>query len=123
MRVAVEKLPGVDAVRVSLNEGYADITFAESNAVTVTQVRDAIRRNGFTPREARVRIRGRIAPGEGGLALDAPGAGRFALTGDSAILDRLRGGGPAPTTLEGDIAETGIPAIRVRRVEAGPPLR
>ena len=52
MRVAVRKLDGVRSVTVSLNDGYADILLASQNTVTVERIREAIRRNGFTPREA-----------------------------------------------------------------------
>jgi len=52
VRVAVRKLDGVRSVTVSLNDGYADILLTSQNTVTVERIREAIRRNGFSPREA-----------------------------------------------------------------------
>ena len=60
MRVAVRKLDGVRSVTVSLNDGYADILLASQNTVTVERIREAIRRNGFSPREALVRVSGTV---------------------------------------------------------------
>lgn len=47
MRVAVQKLEGVEEVEVSLNEGYAEIALAPRSGVTVEGVRRVIRDNGF----------------------------------------------------------------------------
>lgn len=60
MRVAVEKIPGVEDVTVSLNEGMTVVRFSRVNRVTVSQVRRAIREKGFTPKDAEVHVRGRI---------------------------------------------------------------
>lgn len=73
MRVAVKKLEGVEQVDVSLNIGLAVITFAPDNRVTVEQVREAIRKNGFTPKEAEVRLAGRVSETGGKLILQVPG--------------------------------------------------
>lgn len=119
MRVALEKLPGVDSARVSLNDGYAEIAFAPGNTLTVTQLREAIRKNGFTPRDARATVRGRIVAGDGGgLILEAPGAGRFALGAERGALERVRplaaeGG---VTALEGTVPENEPGTLRLDRL-------
>ena len=80
MRVAVKKLDGVDSVDVSLNEGLAAVWFMSENRVTVKQVRDAIRSNGFTPKSADIRVRGRVVEANGTLTLEASGQSvRFLL--------------------------------------------
>jgi copper chaperone CopZ len=79
VRVAVEKIPGVDSVRVSLNDGYADIHLAPENTVTVARVRETIRNNGFTPKEARIRVTGSVMQLDDAPALSVAGAQRFRL--------------------------------------------
>jgi copper chaperone CopZ len=116
VRVAVRNLPGVDSVRVSLNEGYADVRFEPGSTVTVEQVREAIRKNGFTPREAQVRVRGRVTARGGDLVLEAPGAGSYVLTGAAELLARLQPADPVVRTLEGVVAERPSTAIRVTGV-------
>lgn len=48
----MEKLPGVESAKVSLNEGRAIIQLRAGNAVTMAQVRQSVERNGFTPQQA-----------------------------------------------------------------------
>ncbi|MBI4541363.1 MAG: heavy-metal-associated domain-containing protein [Gemmatimonadetes bacterium] len=69
MRVAVQKLEGVEAIEVSLNRGLAVIRFRPDNALTVDQVRQVIQQSGFTPKEAEVRIAGRLTEQQGRLIL------------------------------------------------------
>lgn len=73
VRVAVKKIEGVESVDVSLNGGLAVIRLAPENRVSVDQLRDAIRRNGFTPRDAEVRVTGKVVERDGRLALAVPG--------------------------------------------------
>lgn len=75
MRVAVKKLDGVDSVAVSLNEGLAVVRLRPENRLTLEQVRTAIRANGFTPKGAEIRVRGRVIEENGSLALELPGQG------------------------------------------------
>ncbi len=77
MRVAVGKLPGVDSVRVSLNQGYALVFLSRDTDLSVEQVRSVIRNNGFTPKEAKVRVRGRLERRDGSLLLVVPPGGRL----------------------------------------------
>ncbi|MBW3564521.1 MAG: heavy-metal-associated domain-containing protein [Acidobacteria bacterium] len=60
MRVALQKIEGVDSVRVSLNEGIADVRLKEGNEVTIEQVRQIATDSGFTPRGAEVEVAGTI---------------------------------------------------------------
>ncbi|MGH7477006.1 MAG: heavy-metal-associated domain-containing protein [Longimicrobiales bacterium] len=73
VRVAVQKLPGVDTVAVSLNEGVASVRFAAEHRISIEQVREIIRSNGFTPKEAVVRIAGSVSERDGQAALRLPG--------------------------------------------------
>jgi copper chaperone CopZ len=73
VRVVVGKIEGVQSVKVSLKEGVATIQLAPSNRVTVFRIRDAIRSNGFTAREAEIRIAGSLVHRGDTLALIVPG--------------------------------------------------
>ena len=60
MRVAVEKMEGVTSAEVSLNEGEVVVSLEEDNHVRLDRLRQVIRDQGFTPREAEIRARGVI---------------------------------------------------------------
>lgn len=111
MRVAVEKIEGVEDARVSLNEGRVTATLAPDNSVTVAQIRAAIRHQGFSPREADIEVFGTIEEGgaveAGSRVLFVPGSGvRYALEPGPGFEGDL--GRPPPgarVTLHGRIAE------------------
>jgi copper chaperone CopZ len=81
VRVVVGKIDGVRSVKVSLKEGVATIQFAPANRVTLARIREAIRSNGFTPREAVVTVAGSLVPRGDTLTLAVPG------TGDAFVLE------------------------------------
>jgi copper chaperone CopZ len=57
---SLSRLPGVEKVTVSLNQGKASLILAPANRVTIQQIRTRIRDGGFTPKEAYVRAAGKI---------------------------------------------------------------
>jgi hypothetical protein len=71
--VAVKRIEGVESVDVSLNRGLAVIRLKPGNHVDLERVREAIRDNGFTPRDASVRVAGRVIERDGKPALAVPG--------------------------------------------------
>ncbi len=80
MRVVIGKIEGVRSVKVSLKEGVATIQFAPANRVTLARIREAIRSNGFTPREAELTVAGSLASRGDTLTLAVPETGDvFAL--------------------------------------------
>ena len=90
MRVAVGKIDGVRDVKVSLNEGLATIQFAPTNHVSIDQVRKAIRSNGFTPRQAEVRVAGLLVSEGDSLLLKVSGSDdAFALQDGAATVGLL----------------------------------
>lgn len=125
VRVAVRKIDGVDSVRVSLNEGLATIRFKPDSRVGVEQVREAIRRNGFTPKGADITIRGRLVEQGGALALQVVPADRpYSLVAGSEadVLGRMRRTAVGRVVVVyGGVAETrrgaAVDTIQVRRFE------
>ncbi len=92
MSVAIKRVEGVESVDVSLNEGFADIKLRDGNKVTVDQVREIIRKNGFTPKESTVRVRGKVIERNGKPTLEVGGQnGVLLLTGNVAELAKKAG--------------------------------
>ena len=79
MSVALQKIEGVENVDVSLNEGSATIKLKSHNKVTVEQVREVIRKNGFTPKDTRVRVAGKLIERNGKPALEVSGLDQVLL--------------------------------------------
>lgn len=102
----LKKLPGVTAVTVSLNQGKAVVELAAGNDIELAQIREVIRHNGFTPREAVIVMTGALERRADGPVL-AIGDTRHALatqdTELAAQLDALPEG--ALVTLEAIVAE------------------
>ena len=73
MRVAVQKLPGVESVNVSLERATTDIQLRAGNAITLEQLRRIIKNNGFTAKEATVTVAGTLIERGGQPALDVTG--------------------------------------------------
>ncbi len=110
MRVAVRNIDGIDSVEVSLNRGVVVIRLKPENRVTLAGIRDAIRENGFTPKEAEVRARGTVLDDSGHLALAMPGIHvAFRLAADSlasGIIDELHRVRGQDVTIDGRVPET-----------------
>ncbi|SRR5579884_2188531 len=71
--VALKKVPGVEAVDVSLNKGVAKIKLKPGNAVSVPQFWQLLHEKGYTPKVTAVSVRGELAGGAGRLQLKVSG--------------------------------------------------
>lgn len=80
----LKKLSGVTAVRVSLNEGKAVVSLAPDSRTTLAQIREVIRDNGFTPKDAEAKVAGRLVH-EGERVWIDTGSGRFVVEGGKAL--------------------------------------
>jgi copper chaperone CopZ len=60
VRGALKKFPGVESVDVSLNKGLATVKLKPGNTVRPQDFWETVRKNGFTPKEARVLVRGEV---------------------------------------------------------------
>ena len=105
VRVAVEKLDGVDKAEVSLDDGRVTVRFAPGNTVTIAELRRTIRHQGFTPKEARLTLSARIEVRSGSLVAIVPGSGvTYAVTADGQVHTRLSGSAGSTLILEGEVA-------------------
>ena len=66
MSVALQKIDGVDTVKVTLNDGKATVTFKPLNKVTLAQMRAVIEKNGFTPKAAAISATADVVADPGG---------------------------------------------------------
>jgi copper chaperone CopZ len=90
--VAIKKVDGVQDVKVSLNEGSAEVKLKDGNKVTVDQVRELIRKNGFTPKQSEVKVLGKVIERDGKPALDVTGLDLvYLLEGDASKLKGMIG--------------------------------
>jgi len=104
--VAVEKLDGVLDADVSLNEGRVRVTFAMDHAITVRQLREVIRGQGFSPKEAIVTVAGQVLENPEGRSLHVPGSGvTYALGGDLSELSGVSRSAEGSTVLVGTVGE------------------
>lgn len=65
----LQKLPGVNAAKVSLNKGKAFITLNPSNTLTLSGIQKEITDNGFSPRDADVLMKGVLEKINGKLVI------------------------------------------------------
>lgn len=72
MSVSLQKLEGVRAAKVSLNDGRAAIELEPGNKVTLADIREQVQRNGFTPQGATVTVRARVAAAGNRVRLEVP---------------------------------------------------
>ena len=60
VKVAVQKVDGVESVQLSLERAEADIRLKPENRVSLDQFRRIVKGNGFEPREAKVTVAGSV---------------------------------------------------------------
>jgi copper chaperone CopZ len=58
--VTIKKVQGVESVNVSLNKGLATVELKPSNTVLLQKLKDVVKKNGFTPKDAVVKAVGRL---------------------------------------------------------------
>jgi hypothetical protein len=75
------KLPGVESAEVSLDKASADIRLKADNRITLPQLREVLKKNGYPTRDAQIEARGRIGDAAGKLVFDL-------LNGSTMVLDR-----------------------------------
>jgi hypothetical protein len=75
VRVAVQKVNGVEKVRVSLKDGLTVLDLSSGNTVTLASLRQIIKNNGFVSKEANVVARGTPSTARGQSIFEVSGSG------------------------------------------------
>jgi hypothetical protein len=73
VRVAMQKVEGIQSAKVSLNDGLTILDLKGGNMVTLAQLRQIIKNNGFVSKEVRVRARGAATAAGGQPRFDVSG--------------------------------------------------
>lgn len=103
VRVALKKFSGVESVDVSLNKGLAAVKLKPGNTVKPRDLWEAIRKNGFTPKQTHVVVRGTIADGTVRKLTVAGSGEEFELRGDPKALDAAKATAGKVVIVEGDL--------------------
>jgi hypothetical protein len=109
------KLPGIESAEVSLTKATAEIRLKPDNRVTLPQLREVLKKNGYPTRDAEISGRGQIVEGDGRRVLDllngstmdlaeSAAAARLPLKQTIEIAGTSRGNGKGPETLTVNIA-------------------
>lgn len=69
----MQKIAGVQSVKVSLNDGLTILDLKPDNSVTLAKLRQVIKDNGFVSREAQIVARGSTAVADGRPVFDVSG--------------------------------------------------
>ena len=69
----MQKVEGIQSVRVSLNDGLTILDLKPDNSVTLAKLRQVIKNNGFVPKDAQVVARGSLAVADGHPVFDVSG--------------------------------------------------
>ncbi len=90
VRGALKKIPGVESVDVSLNKGLATVKLKAGNVATISQFWETVRRNGFTPKQTKVVVRGSLLNSSNNLSLKVSGSNQsHPLVLDVGLRDKL----------------------------------
>jgi len=89
VHATISRIAGVESVEVSMRRGGADIHLLPGNTVSVAQLRAAIRKAGYEPKETWLRARGEVAVDQGALVLKLAGQAPLRLEASAS-------GGPVP---------------------------
>jgi copper chaperone CopZ len=109
VKVAVQKVDGVESVQLSLEHAEADIRLKPENRVSLDQFRRIVKGNGFEPREAKVIVAGSVRNTGGRLTFEVPGTSAplvIATSGSApAVYKQLESSaaGGAPVEITGTV--------------------
>lgn len=82
----LKKMDGLQNVRVSLNDGKAYLELSEKNSLSLSQIQDEVKKNGFSAKKAEVVVEGTLINKNGGFELET-GTETYII--DTSISDDL----------------------------------
>jgi len=71
--VALKKVPGVETVNVSLNQGLATVKLKPGNTLSVPRFWELLHEKGYTPKATAISVRGEVSGTPGTLQLKVTG--------------------------------------------------
>lgn len=112
IHVSMKGIQGVEQVDVDLNTGLVAVQLAPGNAAAMRQFNQAVEKNGFTHKDAKVVVRGRITGTASAPFLEVTGTSdRYALTGTTGHAGSYVGklvtvAGVLPQVAKGKVPDT-----------------
>ena len=112
IHVSMTGIKGVNKVDVDLNTGLVTVQLAPGNSAAMQQFNQAVEKNGFTHKDAKVVVRGKIAGTASSPVLEVTGTNdKYALAGSGANMVSLIGktvsvSGTLPQAPKGKIPDT-----------------
>lgn len=105
----LQELDGVQVVTISLNNGSAEIRLAPENRQTLATIRKRSEDNGFTPKDAKVKLNGIAREKDGKLVIEVESGESYVLQPSAeakGLLEQLRKEKLGkPVTVVGSIGE------------------
>lgn len=98
MRVALEKVEGIETVSVTLKRGVAHLTLKKGNTVSLADLRRIIKEAGYSSRDATIAVVGIVHTGRQGLTLE--------VQGTREVFDLVAEHGKPPADLERGVDRT-----------------
>ena len=113
VRVALMKFPGVESADVSLNKGLATVKLKPGNAIRPSELWESIRKNGNTPKDTRVLVRGEVL-GTGNQLRVSGSHEIFELKANPTVMQQLKASTGKTVNVEGALtpgkeAKTAVP--------------
>ncbi len=112
IHVSMKGIEGVNKVDVDLNTGLVAIQLAPGNAAAMQQFNQAVEKNGFTHKDAKIVARGKVSGTPSAPVLEVTGTSdRFALAGTGSDMAALIGkmvtvSGTLPQAPKGKVSDT-----------------
>ncbi len=77
----LKKMDGLEKVQVSLNDGKAYLELAENNSLSLKQIQEEVKKNGFSAKKAEVVIEGKLIKNNNNFQLHTE-TETYSLSGD-----------------------------------------
>ncbi|MDT0675512.1 heavy-metal-associated domain-containing protein [Autumnicola musiva] len=65
----LKKMDGLESVKVSLNDGKAYLNLANNNNLSLKQIQEEVKKNGFSAKNAEIVIKGTLVEQDGNYAI------------------------------------------------------
>jgi len=112
IHVSMTGIKGVNKVDVDLNTGLVTVQLTPGNSAAMQQFNQAVEKNGFTHKDAKIVVRGRITGTASSPVLEVTGTNdKYALVGNGANVASLIGktvtvSGMLPQVPKGKVPDT-----------------
>ncbi|WP_300440234.1 heavy metal-associated domain-containing protein [Christiangramia sp.] len=99
----LKKMDGLESVKVSLNDGKAYLELAKNNNLSLRQIQEEVKKNGFSAKKAEIAINGKLVEQDGTYIIQT-GKENFAIADETSnsLRSRLK---PGVLTVKGIVQD------------------